>query len=554
MKYRAEIDGLRALALLPVILLHAGFEWFSGGFVGVDVFFVISGYLITTIIISELADGQFSIINFYERRARRILPALFFVMAACLPFAWLWLTPADLRDFGESLVAVSTFSSNILFWWESDYFDAASELKPLLHTWSLAVEEQYYILFPIFLMLTWRLGIKWVLILLSAVFVISLGVAAFIIVMSVINGFRIDLTNRIIGLNSHLNIYSFDNEITNKQADELILNIDNSFFYQHYKSIETNGLIIKSNNSKGVMIKGYDEYDKNHYLFNSINMGALIQNPKSEILIGDSLANEMNLSVGDKVKIAIPKTDKTILGNIPRFKTLEVVGVFDLGLYEYDSNLIFLSSELVRKLLLYDEDIYNKIEFFTSSPNEIELFKNKVELETSNLLLNFYSISWKDQNKTLINALKVEKNVMFIILSLIILVASLNIISGLIIFVKEKNKDIGILKTIGMSNKSIIKIFFTIGISIGLIGSLIGLIIGILFTINIKSIQSFLEYLLGTKLFSEEVYYLSSLPSKISINEVVYVLCVAIIISIISTIFPALSSARIDPIKSLRSE
>ena len=130
----------------------------------------------------------------------------------------------------------------------------------------------------------------------------------------------------------------------------------------------------------------------------------------------------------------------------------------------------------------------------------------------------------------------------------------LNIISGLIIFVKEKNKDIGILKTIGMSNKSIIKIFFTIGISIGLIGSLIGLIIGILFTINIKSIQSFLEYLLGTKLFSEEVYYLSSLPSKISINEVVYVLCVAIIISIISTIFPALSSARIDPIKSLRSE
>ena len=127
----------------------------------------------------------------------------------------------------------------------------------------------------------------------------------------------------------------------------------------------------------------------------------------------------MNLSVGDKVKIAIPKTDKTILGNIPRFKTLEVVGIFDLGLYEYDSNLIFLSSELVRKLLLYDEDIHNKIEFFTSSPNEIELFKNKVELETSKLLLDFYSISWKDQNKTLINALKVEKNVMFIILSLI---------------------------------------------------------------------------------------------------------------------------------------
>ena len=177
MKYRAEIDGLRALAVLPVILFHAGFEWFSGGFVGVDVFFVISGYLITTIIISEMAEGKFSIINFYERRARRILPALFFVMLACLPFAWLWLTPNDLKDFGQGLVAVSTFSSNILFWWESGYFDTAAELKPLLHTWSLAVEEQYYILFPIFLMLTWRLGIKWVLLLLSIVFFISLGLA-----------------------------------------------------------------------------------------------------------------------------------------------------------------------------------------------------------------------------------------------------------------------------------------------------------------------------------------------------------------------------------------
>ena len=177
MQYRPEIDGLRALAVLPVILFHAGFELFSGGFIGVDVFFVISGYLITTIIISEMAEDKFSIINFYDRRARRILPALFFVMAACIPFAWLWLTPTDLKDFGQSLVAVSSFSSNILFWRESGYFDGAAELKPLLHTWSLAVEEQYYILFPILLIFTWKLGLKWILILLSIVFLISLGLA-----------------------------------------------------------------------------------------------------------------------------------------------------------------------------------------------------------------------------------------------------------------------------------------------------------------------------------------------------------------------------------------
>tara|TARA_B100000575_G_scaffold289695_1_gene291954 strand:+ start:708 stop:1958 length:1251 start_codon:yes stop_codon:yes gene_type:complete len=383
---------------------------------------------------------------------------------------------------------------------------------------------------------------------------ISLGVAAIIIVMSVMNGFRIDLTKRIIGLNSHLNVYSSQNIIKNEQANKLISSIDNLFFIQHFKTLETNGLIIKSQNSKGIMIKGYDKYDKEHYLSNSIKNGSLIKNSKKQILIGDSLADEMNLAVGDKIKIAIPKTDKTILGNIPRFKTLEVAGIFDLGLYEYDSNLVFLSSDLVRKLLLYDNNTYNKIEFFTEDPNEIELFKNNIDLEISNLNLNFYSISWKDINQTLINALKVEKNVMFIILSLIILVASLNIISGLIIFVKEKNKDIGILKTIGMTNNSIIKIFFTIGVSIGLIGSLFGLIIGVLFTINIKSIQLFLENLLGTKLFSEEVYYLSSLPSKISINEVFYILCVATIISVISTIFPALSSAKVDPVKSLRSE
>lgn len=158
MQYRREIDGLRAVAVIPVILFHAGFTIFSGGYVGVDIFFVISGYLITSIIISELEQGKFSILRFYERRARRILPALFFVMLSCIPFAWMWMLPAQFKDFSQSLVAVTVFASNILFWRESGYFAAASEEKPLLHTWSLAVEEQYYMLFPIFLILLWRFG------------------------------------------------------------------------------------------------------------------------------------------------------------------------------------------------------------------------------------------------------------------------------------------------------------------------------------------------------------------------------------------------------------
>lgn len=177
MNYRREIDGLRALAVLPVIFFHAGFDTFSGGFVGVDVFFVISGYLITSIILTEKQAGTFSLIRFYERRARRILPALFFVMAACVPFAWLWLLPSDLKSFSQSLVAVSTFWSNILFWRESGYFDTAAELKPLLHTWSLAVEEQFYLLFPLFILLTWRLGKRWIVGLLLAAAAISLALA-----------------------------------------------------------------------------------------------------------------------------------------------------------------------------------------------------------------------------------------------------------------------------------------------------------------------------------------------------------------------------------------
>ena len=180
LKYRPDIDGLRALAVVPVILFHAGFKTFSGGFVGVDIFFVISGYLITTIILSELQRGSFSIANFYERRARRILPALFFVLLCCFPFAWLWLLPQDMKDFSKSLVAVCLFFSNVFFWRSSGYFDTANELKPLLHTWSLSVEEQFYVFFPLYLMVVWRFGKKIVGASVGIIAVISLILAQYL--------------------------------------------------------------------------------------------------------------------------------------------------------------------------------------------------------------------------------------------------------------------------------------------------------------------------------------------------------------------------------------
>jgi peptidoglycan/LPS O-acetylase OafA/YrhL len=177
MRYRPEIDGLRAIAVAAVILFHAGFALFSGGFVGVDVFFVISGFLITSIIVEELKTGRFSVLRFYERRARRILPALFTVMAACVPFAYRLLSPDDLKDFAQSLAAICLFASNVLFWGESGYFDTQAELKPLLHTWSLAVEEQFYVVFPLLLLAAWRLGRGVLLSLIGAIAVVSLFIS-----------------------------------------------------------------------------------------------------------------------------------------------------------------------------------------------------------------------------------------------------------------------------------------------------------------------------------------------------------------------------------------
>lgn len=177
MQYRKEIDGLRSIAVIPVILFHAGFEWLSGGYIGVDVFFVISGFLITSIILKELDAGTFTITNFYERRARRILPALFLILLVTLPFAWVWLLPYELKDFGKSIIAVNLFSSNILFWLESNYFAAAAESIPLLHTWTLAVEEQFYIIFPLFMMLFWGLGKRGLALFVAILALLSLGLS-----------------------------------------------------------------------------------------------------------------------------------------------------------------------------------------------------------------------------------------------------------------------------------------------------------------------------------------------------------------------------------------
>tara|TARA_Y100001970_G_C14179459_1_gene828978 strand:- start:184 stop:1434 length:1251 start_codon:yes stop_codon:yes gene_type:complete len=383
---------------------------------------------------------------------------------------------------------------------------------------------------------------------------ITVGVAAIIIVMSVMNGFREELTKRILGINGHINIYSKSGEII--QNDILKINKIELNSSKILPLLETQALLISDESSKGILLKGYDPLINNEKIFikNNIIEGRIYSNNSDEVIIGNVLANRLKLSLGDKIKIAIPKTDKTIFGEIPRFKTLYIVGIFNLGMYEYDLNFVFTNPRIPRKLLMFESDSYNKIEIFTSDPQNIEVVQQQLNLKIDKINDLLYSISWKEVNNSLLNALQVEKNVMFLILTLIIIVASMNIISGLIIFVKEKNKDIGILKTIGLSKKSLIKVFLSIGLLIGLIGTFFGTFFGIIFSINISKIQNFLENLLNVNLFSNEIYYLSSLPSQLDKFEVFYVVIISLVISLIATLFPAYRSSLIDPIKSLKND
>tara|TARA_B100000315_G_scaffold77341_1_gene70772 strand:+ start:108 stop:1358 length:1251 start_codon:yes stop_codon:yes gene_type:complete len=382
---------------------------------------------------------------------------------------------------------------------------------------------------------------------------ITIGVAAIIIVMAVMNGFREELISRLLGINGHLNIYSNSGQITKEEVNIIKSDFSDN---QLIPLIQTQALVISNEFSKGVFLRGYDnEYlDDLHFLKQNIVEGKLFGNNINDIVIGYVLANKFGLSVGDEIKIAIPKTDNTIFGNIPRFKTLTVSGILNLGMYEYDSSFVFSNISIARKLLVLEDQNFNLIEIFTQSPNNIEIIQDKVNRRIIANNFRLYTSSWKENNSTLINALNVEKNVMFLILTLIILVASMNIISGLIIFVKEKNKDIGILKTIGLSNKSLIKIFLSIGLIIGLIGTIFGGLVGVIFSLNIKSIQFFIENILHTDLFAKEIYYLSNLPSRVDNLEVFYVLIISIIICLIATTIPAYRSMKVDPIKSLKND
>ena len=377
---------------------------------------------------------------------------------------------------------------------------------------------------------------------------ISLGVAVLIIVMSVMNGFRTDLVNKIVGFNSHITVKPYEqsldiNEIKKSNLKFISRNL--------ILSNSSEAIILKEQNSKGVLLRGYigDDFSKLELINNKNFEGRKKNLNENSISIGKELSFTLDLEIGDNITIMSSSGIKTIIGNLPKKKSFIVSSIFDSGLADFDNNIIFLNLNTLEEFSnLSQKDRY--LEIFLNNPQKIERQKIIVQKIFPNDLV----FTWADMNKSLFSALKIERNVMFIILSLIIIVAAFNIISGLTILVKNKTKDIAILKSIGVLNNSIIKIFFLVGVIIGTSATLFGILLGVTFSIYIENIRQFISDTFNLSLFPEEIYFLSTMPSEINISSISIISLCSILITILVSIFPAMKAAKLDPIKSLKYE
>ena len=377
---------------------------------------------------------------------------------------------------------------------------------------------------------------------------ISLGVAVLIIVMSVMNGFRTELINKIVGFNSHVTVKPYQNQIDQKKIDILELkNLSSNLIFSN----SGEAIIIKKDTTKGILLRGYnkDDFASLEIINNNKFKGNKDALTGNFISIGNELSFDLGIDIGDEITLMSPSGVETIIGNLPKQKTFTVISIFNSGLADFDNNIAFINLATLEEFFGLSKDNQN-LEVYLKNPQNIESQKEIIQ----NIFDQEFVFSWADMNNSLFSALKVERNVMFIILSLIIIVAAFNIISGLTILVKNKTRDIAILKSIGVLNKSIIKIFFLVGVIIGTSATLFGIFLGVLFSIYIENIRSFLSSSFNISLFPEEIYFLSKMPSEINLFSIFIIAACSIFITIIVSIFPALKAARLDPIQSLKYE
>ncbi len=378
---------------------------------------------------------------------------------------------------------------------------------------------------------------------------IMLGVAILIIVMSVMNGFRSELTNKILGFNPHVVIKSYTQELTNPESiKEISKDIKIS---QTRKSFSGEAVLMDNNSTKGVYVKGLDINDEQNlnFLNNIIIKGNTNSFGTGELILGNELALDFNLSVGDTINLFSSSFVNTPFGNLPKQETFKVKAIFNSGFYEFDKNVIFL--ELNESLIFFDKNEKNlDLEIFIDNPIKANLLKDNIEKENPNLFV----YSWIDLNKSFFSALKVERNVMFIILALIIIVAAFNIISGLTILIKNKTKEIAILKTLGLSNRSIIKSFFLTGFTIGFLATITGIFIGILFSLYIEPIRNVLSLLFNVEIFPSDIYFLDKMPSEINTFSIINVFFLSIFMTAIASLIPALKISKMNIIRAIKYE
>ena len=377
---------------------------------------------------------------------------------------------------------------------------------------------------------------------------ISLGVSVLIIVMSVMNGFRTELINKIVGFNSHITVKPYENLFNVREIEDSNLSLISKNLIL---SNTAEGIIIREQNSKGIILRGYldNDFSKLELINNKDFIGQNKRLVKNYISIGKELSFNLDLEIGDNITIMSSSGVETIIGNLPKKKTFTISSIFDSGLADFDNNIIFLNLDTLEQFSnLSDED--RNLEIYLKNPQKIEDQKEIVQ----NFFPDDLVITWADMNKSLFSALKVERNVMFIILSLIIIVAAFNIISGLTILVKNKTKEIAILKSIGVLNDSIIKIFFLVGFIIGTSATIFGIFIGVTFSIYVENIREFISKTFDLTLFPEEIYFLSTMPSEINISSIFLISICSVLITILVSIFPAMRAAKLDPIKSLKYE